>query len=157
VLFAAIVIVLVTLVGQGLTLPLVIRGLGVRADDEDDGRDDTRKRAVGAALERLDELRTAGEVDDEVADSLESAYRTLAPDLDGGVDAGTRQRMLDFSQASREMRDAERNLVHELRSSGEITADAASHVLRDLESREMRGERQVEIAQSAEGEEIAAE
>jgi Na+/H+ antiporter len=156
VLFAAIVIVLVTLVGQGLTLPLVVRGLGVRADDEDDGRDETRKRAVGAALERLEELRAAGEVDEEVAASLERAYRTLAPDLDGGVDAGTRQRMLDFSEASREMRDAERSLVLELRSSGEITADAASHVLHDLESRELRGERQVEIAQSADGAEITA-
>jgi Na+/H+ antiporter len=146
VLFAAIVIVLVTLVGQGLTLPIVVRALGVQVDDEDDDRDDTRRRAVAAALDRLGELRERGQVDNGVADALERAYRALAPDLDGAIDAGSRQRMLDFSEASREMREAERALVLELRASGEINADAASHVLGDLESRELRGERQVEIA-----------
>jgi Na+/H+ antiporter len=130
VLFAAIVIVLVTLVGQGLMLPVVVRALGVQVDDENDDRDDTRRRAVTAALERLEELRRAGEVDE-----------------------GRRRRMLDFSEASREMREAERSLVLELRSSGQISADAASHVLSDLESRELRGERAVEIAKSANSEE----
>jgi Na+/H+ antiporter len=149
VIFAAIVIVLVTLVGQGLTLPVVVRALGVQADDEDDDRGDTRRRAVAAALERLDELRDRGQVDHDVADALERAYRILAPDLDGGLDDDSRQRILDYSEASREMREAERALVLELRSSGEITADAASHVLRDLETRELRGERQVEIAKTA--------
>ena len=56
--FLAFAVVLVTLVGQGLTLPAVIRALRLEADDSTTEAEEAhaRIRAAEAALERLEEL-----------------------------------------------------------------------------------------------------
>ncbi|HET9187297.1 MAG TPA: cation:proton antiporter [Acidothermaceae bacterium] len=142
VLFSAIVVVLVTLVAQGFSLPVVVRALHVEADDEEDDVEDARRRAVEAALDKLDEMREGGEVDDEVANSLSSAYRRLAP-ATSDLDDPTRQHIRGYAEASRELHEVERSVVLDLRSTGQISARAAQLVLRDLQSREERGLRQV--------------
>ena len=57
ILFLTFAVILVTLVGQGLTLPFVIRVLGLQDDGIED-REDAKARiqAAEAALARLDEL-----------------------------------------------------------------------------------------------------
>ncbi|MEV0154027.1 Na+/H+ antiporter [Micromonospora sp. NPDC050686] len=57
-LFCTFVVVLVTLVGQGLTFAPLVRALGLRADAADQARvrNEARSAAVEAALARLDEL-----------------------------------------------------------------------------------------------------
>ncbi|MBY8874185.1 Na+/H+ antiporter [Micromonospora sp. PLK6-60] len=57
-LFCTFVVVLVTLVGQGLTFAPLVRALGLRADATDQARvrNEARSAAVEAALARLDEL-----------------------------------------------------------------------------------------------------
>lgn len=71
--FLAVVVVLATLVAQGLTLPGLIAFLGVREDAEKETRAlRTIMASAGeAATERLRELHDAGEVDDEIAASME--------------------------------------------------------------------------------------
>src|SRR4030095_17075876 len=58
VVFLAFSVIVVTLVGQGLTLPLVIRRLGVGADDEGTAADGRRAmaRLSRVALDHLDGL-----------------------------------------------------------------------------------------------------
>ena len=60
IIFLAFAVILVTLVGQGLTLGPLINWLGIE-DDGQEGQEDTlaRRRAAEAALARLDELRRA--------------------------------------------------------------------------------------------------
>ncbi|GLW31480.1 Na+/H+ antiporter [Actinoplanes regularis] len=57
-LFCTVVVVLVTLVGQGLTFAPMVRALGLRADDNDQAllRNEARAASVAAALTALDEL-----------------------------------------------------------------------------------------------------
>lgn len=141
VVLAAILVVLVTLIGQGLTLPALVRKLGLATDEENRGVEETRRRAVDAALDRLGELRDSGQVDDKVASALERIYQRFAPASVGELDEETRRHLLSLSEASHELREAERAVVLDLRTSGQISAEAASQVLRDLESREQRGVR----------------
>ena len=76
VLFLTFAVILVTLVGMGLTLPLVIRMLGLE-DDGLDEREDARARirAAEAALARLEELVDEEWVRDDTAERLRGAYR----------------------------------------------------------------------------------
>ncbi|SCF06358.1 sodium/proton antiporter, CPA1 family [Micromonospora viridifaciens] len=57
-LFCTFVVVLVTLVGQGLTFAPLVRSLGLRANESDQARirNEARSAAVEAALARLDEV-----------------------------------------------------------------------------------------------------
>ncbi|WP_091202352.1 Na+/H+ antiporter [Micromonospora narathiwatensis] len=57
-LFCTFVVVLVTLVGQGLTFAPLVRAMGLRANDNDQARvrNEARSAAVEAALARLDEV-----------------------------------------------------------------------------------------------------
>ena len=142
VLFAAIAVVVVTLVGQGLTLPWLVRALGVRspAEEEDEvGR--AQALAAGAALGRLDELHASGRVDDDMADLLRRRYSRTVPDLRADLPAEERQRIRDVRKLARHLRDAEQAAVLTLRSDGEVSADAADRVLRDIAARSVRDSR----------------
>ena len=63
-LFCTFLVVVVTLVGQGLTFGLVTRLLGVRADPADEAflRSEARAAAMRAGLIRLDQLAASGEL-----------------------------------------------------------------------------------------------
>ncbi|BBH65277.1 Na+/H+ antiporter [Actinoplanes sp. OR16] len=56
--FCVFVVVIVTLVGQGLTFAPIVRGLGLRADENDQARlrNEARSASVEAALAALDDL-----------------------------------------------------------------------------------------------------
>jgi CPA1 family monovalent cation:H+ antiporter len=139
VLFAAIAVVVVTLVGQGLTLPWMVRLLGVRlpAEEEDEvGR--ARALAAGAALGRLDELHADGRIPDEVADAVRKRYARTVPDLRADLPEEVQKRIYDVAKVTRMLREAEQNAVLSLRSEGEVSTEAADRVLRDIASRNIR-------------------
>ncbi len=72
--FLAAVVVVVTLVGQGLTLGPLLNALGLAEGDEQRRREAVaRKRVAEAGLTRLDQLAEAGEVDEDTA----NVYRQL--------------------------------------------------------------------------------
>lgn len=74
--FLAVVVVLATLVAQGLTLPGLIELLGVKSDADKESQDlhAIMNEAAKAAYARLGELRESGEVDDEVAAKMQRWY-----------------------------------------------------------------------------------
>ena len=65
--FCTYLVVLVTLLGQGLTFAVLARALGLRADFADQARirNEARTAAVTAALRRLDELAAGGGNDED--------------------------------------------------------------------------------------------
>jgi len=72
--FLAAVVVIVTLVGEGLTLPPVLRGLGLAQGEEKRHREvAARAKVTEAGLARLDEMAESGEVDEDTA----NVYRQL--------------------------------------------------------------------------------
>ena len=137
--FFAFAVVLGTLVLQGLSLPAVIRAL--RLEEDDGGADDeeaqARVRAAEAALERLEELVAEGWVLDDTAERLRGAYRfridrfsaRTDPDGDGKIE----KRSLKYQRVRRELLEAERHAVVELRNTGEISDEVMRRVERDLD------------------------
>jgi CPA1 family monovalent cation:H+ antiporter len=147
IIFSAIAVVLVTLVGQGLTLPWVVRALDVRAEQDPDAEvEELRHEAAGAALERLDELVADGSVPPESADTLRERYERMLPRDWSEEPEHVRRKVRDARSAAQAMRAAERATVLEARSSGEVSAEAANRVLRDIEAREVRQQRRADPA-----------
>jgi CPA1 family monovalent cation:H+ antiporter len=94
--FIAFVVITVTLLLQGLTLPLLVRRLGVHASpgQERDMEHALTQRAREAGHDKLEELRTQGHVDerliDEAHDNAEKVWHELGFDQhDGDEDQRT--------------------------------------------------------------------
>jgi Na+/H+ antiporter len=132
-----------TLVLQGLTLPAVVKTLGI----EDEGRaekEETKARlyAAEAALARLQELAEEDWVREDTLERLRGLFgfrrerfrSRFDPDSDGAIE----DRSAAFQRLTRELLDAERNAVFELRRNGRIDDDAMRRVVRDLDLEEAR-------------------
>jgi CPA1 family monovalent cation:H+ antiporter len=94
-LFCTFAVVLVTLIGQGITFGPVVRALGIRANAADEVRlrNQARTGAVRAALNRLDELDQQGRdgIDTQAIDSVRKQLSALL---------GRYQRRLDLLELS---------------------------------------------------------
>jgi CPA1 family monovalent cation:H+ antiporter len=137
--FFAFSVVLVTLVVQGLSLPLVIRALRLESDDggADAEEVQARVRAAEAALLRLDELVGEAWVLDDTAERLRGLYRfridrfsaRADPEADGKIE----KRSLKYQRLRRELLEAERHAVVEMRNTGEISDEVMRRVELDLD------------------------
>ena len=89
VLFLTFSVIVATLVGQGLTLPPLIRKLGLISRDEQDHvlTAEARRRLIVLALSRMDELGAEQGAPDEVVDRLRSGYEALLDHVDRRLDA----------------------------------------------------------------------
>jgi CPA1 family monovalent cation:H+ antiporter len=141
--FLTFAVIVGTLVVQGLTLPALIRVL----DLEDDGlaeREEAKARihAAEAALERLEELVDEEWVRDDTAERMRGLYNfrqarfrsRVDPEADGSAD----ERSADYQRLRRELLDAEREAVVELRRTGRIDDDVMRRVVRDLDLEDAR-------------------
>ena len=143
ILFLTFSVILATLVGQGLTLPSVIRVLGLEEDGVED-REDAKARihAAEAALARLEELVDEDWVRDDTAERMRGAYRfrttRFQARLDDGDDGAVESRSQDYQRLRRELLDAERRALTELRYSGAISNDVWLRVGRDLDLEDTR-------------------
>ena len=143
VVFLAFAVIVVTLVGQGLTLPLVIRLLRLE-DDGSEGREEAkaRIRAAEAALARLEELVEEPWVRDDTAERLRGAYRfrtdRFHARFDDSDDGGIEARSQDYQRLRRELLDAEREAILDLRRAGVISNDVWYRVERDLDLEDQR-------------------
>ena len=132
-----------TLVVEGLSLPMVIRVLRPE-DDGLEAREEAKARihAADSAIARLDELIDEDWVRDETAERLRGLYdfrrnrfsSRLDPDGDGTLD----ERSADYQRLRRELLDAEREAVVDLRRTGRIDDDVMRRVVRDLDLEDLR-------------------
>jgi monovalent cation/hydrogen antiporter len=143
ILFLTFSVILATLVGQGLTLPYLIRLLGVEDDGIED-REDAKARVhvAEAALARLEELLSEDWVRDDTAERVRGAYRfrtsRFQARLDDGDDGAIESRSQDYQRLRRELLDAERQALVDLRRSGAISNDVWLRVGRDLDLEDER-------------------
>jgi CPA1 family monovalent cation:H+ antiporter len=139
IIFFAFAVVLATLVAQGLSLPAVIRALHLEADQGGAEAEEAlaRVRAAEAALERLEQLEGEAWVYDDTAERLRGQYRfridrfTARTDPDG--DGKVERRSVKYQRLRRELLEAERHAVVELRNTGEISDDVMRRIERDLD------------------------
>jgi Na+/H+ antiporter len=143
IIFLAFFVILVTLVGQGLSLPFVIRRLGISADRVGEREERTaRSVAAEAALRRLDALEDEWPDHRPLVDQLRTMYAHRAEHLPTG-DGPTEeldQELVEHTRIRRAVIDAERQAIIDLRDRGVISDEVLRLLERDLDLEELRME-----------------
>jgi len=139
------VVIVATLVGQGLTLPWLIRRLdwdGIELDGTDEPTL-ARTTAYQAGLEEIEREREVWpghlELIDRLASGLQDRTRHLAT-TDATETAERRQERVEHEQIQRAVIAAQRTAVIELRDGGEINDETLRVVERELDLEELRME-----------------
>jgi len=144
ILFLTFAVILATLVLQGLTLPALIRRLGVHGDDSEE-REEVRARlaAANAALERLDELAGEDWTRDDTVARLHGLYdfrRRRLKARAGKIedDGAAEDRSLAYQRLVRELLQAQRGAIVRLRNQGVISSDVMHRIERELDLEDTR-------------------
>jgi monovalent cation/hydrogen antiporter len=138
-------VILFTLVVQGLTLPALIARLAVEEDDGEEREElAARRAAVDAAMLRLEELRAEDWTRDDTADRMRGLFeyrqRRLAARDGGGEGEGEvfEHRSLAYQTMVREVIEAQRRAIVELRNAGEISNEVMHRLERELDLEDQR-------------------
>jgi len=137
-------VILVTLVGQGLLLPALIRALGLanagrrehRADAIEEF--DARRRAVGAAAERLEQMAAARKLPEAVVAPLRAGLHDRLNNLEHRIDGDDSHRRLVelYDDVELSLIGAERQVVNDLYRDGKLKDEARRRIERELDLRE---------------------
>jgi monovalent cation/hydrogen antiporter len=141
--FLTFCVILGTLVFQGLTLPMLISVLGVEADHLDEKEEaKARIKAADAAIARLSELESEDWVRDDTAERLRGLYgfrrNRFASRFDRDDDGAIEEQSLSYQRLRRELLDAERSELVNLRREGVISSDVERRLHRDLDLEDAR-------------------
>jgi CPA1 family monovalent cation:H+ antiporter len=145
VVFLTFAVILATLVGEGLTLPWLIRRLGI-GDDGSVQHEELHAREASneAALQRLEGLAEEWPGHLELIDQLRARYEHSAEHLEhdhAAEGAPTPdQEQIEHEQIRRAVIDAQRVAIIDLRDRGVIGDAALRIVERDLDLEELRAE-----------------
>jgi Na+/H+ antiporter len=142
ILYLTFCVILATLVLQGLTLPLLIRKLGVVDDGINDEEErNARFQANRAALDLIERLASECEVPRDVAQRLEAEYRDRLAELhrcasaaDGSGEIVTPH----YRRLQYEALQVERQTIIRLRNELVISDEALRRIQRDLDLAEAR-------------------
>jgi CPA1 family monovalent cation:H+ antiporter len=143
--FLTCAVILATLVGQGLSLPWLIRRLGV-GDDGSTAHEaiHAREASVEAALGRLDELADEWPGHLELVDQLRSRYlhagEHLEHDHEGDGSRTLDQEAIEHAAIRQAVIDAQRVAIIDLRDRGVIGDEALRGIERELDLEELRAE-----------------
>jgi Na+/H+ antiporter len=142
ILFVSFGVIFVTLVGMGLGLPLVVRGLGVARDGraehlaEHESEIAARREALAAALKSLDAITDDRELSDEVIKLLRARHEIRANQLPDSLDPDAPDISATGTDLTRELISAERKFIHALLRDGKITDETRRRIERDLDLEE---------------------
>jgi CPA1 family monovalent cation:H+ antiporter len=145
IIFLAFSVILATLVGQGLTLPFLVRRLGIVADTGEAHEESHARMAVAeVALRRIDELEQEWGGHLELIEALRAQYSHRASHVDphhgdAPLDE-SEQEMLEHGQIRGAVLDAEREALLEMRERGAVSDEVFRRVERDLDLEELRME-----------------
>ncbi len=146
IIFLAFSVIMGTLLIQGLTLPPLIRFLGVDDADPQLEREENKARlhVVQTALERIEELEVEEWVHEETADRMRRLYdyrhrRFKSRFADDGAESdGIEERSENYQRLVREVLDAQRARLIELRNEGRINDDVMRRIERELDLEDSR-------------------
>ena len=146
--FLTLCVILVTLVGQGLTLPWLLHVLRLRSDDAHDHEEaHARELAAEAATVRLEELAAEWPGHLPLINNLRAQYAHRVSHLENpqhglrdGHPSPAEQELIEHRLIRREVIDAERHAILDLRDRGEISDEVLRRVERDLDLEELRME-----------------
>jgi NhaP-type Na+/H+ or K+/H+ antiporter len=141
--FLAFAVILVTLVGQGLTLGPLINRLGISDDGaEQEEEVHARVRIAEAALQRLEEVSGDGWAREDTLERVRGMYdyrrRRFSAQVDGGDGAQYEERTDAYRRLMYELYDAQREELLALRNRREISDEVRRRVERELDLEETR-------------------
>jgi Na+/H+ antiporter len=145
IIYLTVAVILVTLVGQGLTLPTVVRKLGLSAHDAwtpDEAV--ARLGAAQAALDRIDEIEATEQgVPENVLERLREIYQArfarcvaALSGEDGGVPI--EDPLTGYRRIRQDLIVRERGALLEMRDDGRLKQDTFRRIQRDLDLDEAR-------------------
>jgi CPA1 family monovalent cation:H+ antiporter len=143
--FITFTLILVTVVGQGLTLPFLIRRLGAIEDGDEEEREEIRARLViaRAALDRVDELEPEDWTRDGTVERVRRLYefrqrrfKIRAGKLED--EEGLEEGSVLYQRMMHEIYRAQRQALVELRDSRQISSEVMRRVERELDLEETR-------------------
>jgi CPA1 family monovalent cation:H+ antiporter len=137
-------VILVTLVGQGLTLPLVIRAVHL-GGDADEGHEEShaRQELIEEALRRIDDLEVKWPDHKPLIDQLRTSYKHRAEheeQLHEAPGNEAEQELVEHRQIRSDVIDAQRDALIAMRDRGAIDDDVLRNIERDLDLEEIRME-----------------
>jgi Na+/H+ antiporter len=145
IIFLTFALILLTIVGQGLSLPFIVRALGLeeprRWSDEEAV---ARMEAAQSALDRLDQMENDERASEKQLTRLRDLYRArfrMCQAVLGGEDpetAAREQRIADYGQLRRELIGVEREELLALRGAGRLRDQTVRQIERDLDLEEAR-------------------
>jgi CPA1 family monovalent cation:H+ antiporter len=145
VLFLTFAVILATLVLQGLTLPFLIKALGLREDGNTARIAELRARLEGAraALKRLEQICAENGLPPENEQGMREYYEDRIARYEAGIEAGGMTDEYAESSAAwrtwrRDLIEAERDAVIRMRDGGEISPETMRRIERDLDLEESR-------------------
>ena len=143
ILFLTFAVILVTLVGQGLMLPPVMRALGLahagRRERHADRVEEfvARRQAIEAAVARLDALAAERQLPDEVVRPLRAQQRDRLKHLENrDGDAAHKKLVESHDEIAFELITAERQLINELYRRGKLKDEGRRRIERELDLRD---------------------
>jgi len=145
IIFLTFALILFTLVGQGLSLPFIVRALRLeeprRWSDEEAV---ARMEAAQSALDRIDEMEDEERAGESQLKRLRDLYRArfrMCQAVLGGEDpevAAREQRIADYGELRRELIGIERDELFGLRRAGRLRNETLRQIERDLDLEEAR-------------------
>ncbi len=143
ILFLTFIVILVTLVLQGLSLPYIIRILGITDDGSVEKEElEARLKANQAALARLNEIAEHDPAKADVLNRLRIEYEDHIRQLEGAEpkSAGTSIRLFssEYERLSHQALLQERRTILELRNRGVISDEVLRRIQRDIDLAEAR-------------------
>jgi monovalent cation/hydrogen antiporter len=144
VLFITFAVILVTVVGQGLTLPGLVRWLRVGDDGDDEGAEELRARltTAKAAIDSLDQLESEEWTRDDTIERVRALYefrkRRFAAQAGKIEDDGIEDRSLTYQRMMHVIFSAQRQALIGLRNQGDISSEVMRRIERELDLEESR-------------------
>jgi CPA1 family monovalent cation:H+ antiporter len=142
ILFVAFGVILITVVGLGLSLPAVARWLGVAQAGrnehiaEHESEIAARREALGAALKSLDAIAQDRALSQEVVGLLRARHEIRVNQLPDSLDPDKHDISATGTELTRELITAERKFIHMQLRDGRITDETRRRIERDLDLEE---------------------
>ena len=145
ILFITFALILVTVVGEGLTLPFLVRRLGVLDDGTEEESEELKARLVAAraALERLEELELEEWTRDGTIERVRNLYtfrqrrfkiRAGKIEDEDGIEEGS----MAYQRLMHEVYTAQRAALLELRNGRAISAEVMRRIEHEIDLEETR-------------------
>jgi len=143
ILFLTFIVILATLVVQGLSLPPLIHWLGVKDDGSMEKEErEARLKANQAALNRLDEIKERNPAKADALERLRSEYEDHIRQVEGAEPetAGAPLRLFssEYERLSHEALEVERRMIVKLRNEDVISDGVLRRIQRDIDLAEAR-------------------